>query len=204
MRYADTTPSELNTGQPYQAADGTIYTGIFNNAAWSLPDLAAIGVLEIRSDANPDPYTLQKSGVVGLTVENDGTIDYVREELTWEQIPPQVYEVDINALAAQLTSTAEQNAPMVLGTTYVAGDTVLEDHSTWVCTRELYYSNPNWTIFDLTGHFTREASSEWENGVSYLIDDEVGYQGTQYVCIQAHTSQVGWEPPNVPALWSAI
>ncbi|WP_349290090.1 carbohydrate-binding protein [Thermoanaerobacterium thermosaccharolyticum] len=22
-----------------------------------------------------------------------------------------------------------------------------------------------------------------------------------YKCIQAHTSLVGWEPPNVPALW---
>ncbi|WP_390891272.1 carbohydrate-binding protein [Dactylosporangium roseum] len=23
-------------------------------------------------------------------------------------------------------------------------------------------------------------------------------------CLQAHTSQVGWEPPNVAALWSAV
>jgi len=27
------------------------------------------------------------------------------------------------------------------------------------------------------------------------------YGGATYKCIQAHTSQVGWEPPNVPALW---
>ena len=168
MRYADTTPSQLNTGQPYQAADGTIYTGIFNNAAWSLADLAAIGVLEIRSDANPDPAALQKGGVVGLTVENDGTIDYVREELTWVPIPPPVYEVDVNALAAQLTPSATQGEPLTVGVTYKPGDTVTEDGSTWTNTRELYYSNPNWTIFDLTGHFTREASSEWETGCLVL------------------------------------
>ena len=26
----------------------------------------------------------------------------------------------------------------------------------------------------------------------------------EYKCIQAHTSQVGWEPPNVPALWQPV
>src|ERR1700722_2038412 len=26
----------------------------------------------------------------------------------------------------------------------------------------------------------------------------------EYKCLQAHTSQVGWEPPNVPALWQRV
>ena len=30
------------------------------------------------------------------------------------------------------------------------------------------------------------------------------YGGHTYKCLQAHTSQVGWEPPNVPALWQLI
>ncbi|MGV2686022.1 dioxygenase, partial [Clostridium perfringens] len=25
--------------------------------------------------------------------------------------------------------------------------------------------------------------------------------GAAYQCLQAHTSMVGWEPTNVPALW---
>jgi len=49
-----------------------------------------------------------------------------------------------------------------------------------------------------------EPTEEWQAGVSYSIDDVVTYNNTEYICIQAHTSQVGWEPPNVPALWSAI
>ena len=28
--------------------------------------------------------------------------------------------------------------------------------------------------------------------------------GKLYRCEQAHTSQEGWEPPNVPALWTAV
>ncbi|MFS1511639.1 fibronectin type III domain-containing protein [Chengkuizengella sp. SCS-71B] len=41
----------------------------------------------------------------------------------------------------------------------------------------------------------------WEAGINYSVNDEVTYNGNTYYCIQAHTSQIGWEPPNVPALW---
>ena len=46
--------------------------------------------------------------------------------------------------------------------------------------------------------------AEWEPGVDYAVGDQASYDGTVYDCIQAHTSQVGWEPPNVPALWEAV
>jgi len=45
---------------------------------------------------------------------------------------------------------------------------------------------------------------DWQSGVWYDIGDKVTYDGTDYECIQAHTSQTGWEPPNVPALWEEI
>ena len=44
----------------------------------------------------------------------------------------------------------------------------------------------------------------WQAGVDYVLSDSVFYpdeNGTEYVCITAHTSQTGWEPPNTPALW---
>jgi hypothetical protein len=45
---------------------------------------------------------------------------------------------------------------------------------------------------------------EWQTGVSYSVGDVVTYEGAEYECIQAHTSQAGWQPPNVPALWSLV
>jgi hypothetical protein len=45
-------------------------------------------------------------------------------------------------------------------------------------------------------------TNEWQSGVSYDIGDLVTYDGTEYQCIQAHTSQVGWEPNTTPALWA--
>lgn len=41
----------------------------------------------------------------------------------------------------------------------------------------------------------------WAAGTSYRPGDRVDYGGRSYVCLQAHTAQPGWEPPNVPALW---
>ncbi len=44
----------------------------------------------------------------------------------------------------------------------------------------------------------------WEPDKDYVIDDRRRYEGKLYKCITAHTSQLGWEPPAVPSLWSAI
>lgn len=41
----------------------------------------------------------------------------------------------------------------------------------------------------------------WAAGVSYYADDLAAYDDETYRCITSHTSQEGWEPPNVPALW---
>jgi len=41
----------------------------------------------------------------------------------------------------------------------------------------------------------------WAPNVSYQANDTVTYGGDTYKAVQAHTSLVGWEPPNVPALW---
>lgn len=45
---------------------------------------------------------------------------------------------------------------------------------------------------------------EWQTGVAYVVGDIVMYNGQQYRCIQAHTSQEGWSPSAVPALWGVV
>lgn len=44
----------------------------------------------------------------------------------------------------------------------------------------------------------------WAPNTAYSVGALVMYQNVEYQCIQAHTSQVGWEPPNVPALWKPV
>ena len=36
------------------------------------------------------------------------------------------------------------------------------------------------------------------------VGERLCYDGKLYRCVQAHTSQIGWEPPNVPALWTEV
>ncbi|MBE1591058.1 carbohydrate-binding protein [Nonomuraea angiospora] len=51
------------------------------------------------------------------------------------------------------------------------------------------------------GAVQQQLAAAWAPWTSYAIGAVVTYNGVDYVCIQAHTSQPGWEPPNVPALW---
>lgn len=38
-------------------------------------------------------------------------------------------------------------------------------------------------------------------GVAYATGDMVTYEGATYTCVQPHTSQAGWIPSGLPALW---
>ncbi|MER7618401.1 glycosyl hydrolase family 18 protein [Nonomuraea wenchangensis] len=44
-------------------------------------------------------------------------------------------------------------------------------------------------------------AAAWAPWTAYATGAIVTYNGVDYVCLQGHTSQPGWEPPNVPALW---
>jgi len=48
---------------------------------------------------------------------------------------------------------------------------------------------------------TALGASPWAPNTSYQVGDLVTYGGSTYKTIQAHTSLVGWEPPNVASLW---
>lgn len=45
---------------------------------------------------------------------------------------------------------------------------------------------------------------EWASGMDYNIGYKVRHGGKLWRCLQAHTSQTGWEPENTPALWTEI
>jgi chitin-binding protein len=55
-----------------------------------------------------------------------------------------------------------------------------------------------------TSPTTPPAGGTWAPGTTYAVGAVVTYGGASYRCRQAHTAIVGWEPPNVPALWLRI
>ncbi|WP_238501196.1 glycosyl hydrolase family 18 protein [Streptosporangium soli] len=48
---------------------------------------------------------------------------------------------------------------------------------------------------------TLAAAPAWAPWTAYATGARVSYNGVEYECRQSHTSQPGWEPPNVAALW---
>lgn len=44
----------------------------------------------------------------------------------------------------------------------------------------------------------------WAVETVYTVDERIRYDDVLYRCVQLHTSQTGWEPPNVPALWTVV
>ncbi len=44
----------------------------------------------------------------------------------------------------------------------------------------------------------------WAVGAEYAVDQRIRYRDRLYRVVQAHTSQEGWEPPNVPALFTEV
>lgn len=44
----------------------------------------------------------------------------------------------------------------------------------------------------------------WAAQTSYLKDDKVRYENVLYKCLQSHTSQSDWMPPDAPGLWARV
>ena len=44
----------------------------------------------------------------------------------------------------------------------------------------------------------------WAEGATYTVDQRIRYEEKLYRVVQEHTAQAGWEPPNVPALFTEV
>ena len=44
----------------------------------------------------------------------------------------------------------------------------------------------------------------WKTGTAYEVGYKVRHGGILYACLQAHTSQAGWEPGAAPSLWAKV
>lgn len=59
-------------------------------------------------------------------------------------------------------------------------------------------------VDDQTACRMREFYPEWAAGQDYTAGYKAQHNGKLWRCLQAHTSQSGWEPENVQALWEEI
>ena len=50
----------------------------------------------------------------------------------------------------------------------------------------------------------QELYPAWREGLENKAGDRVQRGGRLWRCLQAHTSQAGWEPENAPSLWAKV
>lgn len=90
------------------------------------------------------------------------------------------------------------------GMTLAVGDTVMHGGSMFVVI-QAHTTQAGWEPGTATQSLFRrvqqEGSTEWQPDTDYATGAECTYEGSTYTCLQGHTSQAGWEPPNVPSLW---
>ena len=60
------------------------------------------------------------------------------------------------------------------------------------------------TVDDNTALRMKEFYPEWTADTEYTIGYKAQRSEKLWRCLQAHTSQSGWEPENAPALWTEI
>lgn len=90
------------------------------------------------------------------------------------------------------------------GLSLAVGDTVMYGGSMFVVV-QAHTTQADWEPGTATQALYRrvqpEGSTEWQPDTDYATGAECTYEGSTYTCLQGHTSQTGWEPPHVPALW---
>ena len=60
------------------------------------------------------------------------------------------------------------------------------------------------TVDDNTALRMLEFYPEWAADTDYATGYKVQRSGKLWRCLQAHTSQTGWEPNNAPSLWAKV
>ena len=113
-------------------------------------------------------------------VANDGVTD--EELLTMQAATPEWKP----GIAVDVGDTLQYDGSMFV---------VIQAHTTqadWI---------PGTTTHALYRRVQPEGSTAWQPDTDYVTGATCTYNGGTYTCLQGHTSQTGWEPPNVPALW---
>lgn len=60
------------------------------------------------------------------------------------------------------------------------------------------------SLTDEQAAFFAQIYESWKSGIAYAAGDRRRHAEKLWKCLQAHTSQEGWEPENTPALWVEI
>ncbi len=192
-----------------------------------------LGDLSIRRDRVDANYTWSVPGSHNIRFEYDPLTHNLSSTINGDEsvrtFLGTVPAYELNALEFSITERST-NASIVLKNLKLNGEELGtyegDGIKTWTL-KNIDFSNDFvlTAIIELDGSFSRTdekdkieifigqidesdtSVEEWvSNGQSYEIDDIVQYNGQQYICIQAHTTNgdMNWAPDTALSLWSPV
>jgi len=167
----------------YDTTDEVV-KAIVDNSKFDIPTLPAIGT----------PI------VIGELYTDDGKVYRVRQSHSVTHYDPD----DIPALFTVYRVETEEDMTWIDSEQVDKGTIRTYDGQSYECIQS-HQTQSDWTpnvTPSLWKIYVESVEGEWIVGVTYAIDDPVTYNEIDYVCIQSHTAQLGWEPGTATSLWS--
>lgn len=136
--------------------------------------------------------------------EGEATIEGLKEEV--ERLKDVIDQLKAGVVATEI-SNEKVFEP---GKKAVKGQEITFEGDTYTV-RQTHIMQADWTPPAVLSLFIKKVSLvpgsdaiQWEPGIALEVGNKVVYNSIEYEVIQAHTTQVGWEPPSVPSLFSEI
>ena len=166
-------------------------------------------------------YTVRAVDAAGNESANSNAVSFKTSAPQPDTEPPtapsQLTASNISATSVKLSWTASTDNVAVAGYRVYNGSTLVATTNGVTYTVTGLTANTAYTFtviaYDAAGNVSPSSNAvsvttapaptatPWAANTSYAAGALVTYNGKTYAALVAHTSLVGWEPPNVPALW---
>ena len=93
-----------------------------------------------------------------------------------------------------------------VGKAYRVGDVCSHGGKVYRCV-QAHKSQADWTPDKVPALFKVHRTPEmtaWVAGITVAAGERFTFGGATWECVQAHTTQKGWEPDKVPSLWKKV
>ena len=93
-----------------------------------------------------------------------------------------------------------------VGKAYRVGDVCSHGGKVYRCV-QAHKSQADWTPDKVPALFKVHRTPEmtaWVAGITVAAGERFTFGGATWECVQAHTTQKGWEPDRVPSLWKKV
>lgn len=166
-------------------------------------------------------YTVRAVDAAGNESANSNAVSFKTSAPKPDTDPPtapsQLTASNITATSVKLSWTASTDNVDVAGYRIYNGSTLVATSNGVTYTVTGLTANTAYTFtviaYDAAGNVSPSSNAvsvttapaptatPWAANTSYAAGALVTYNGKTYSALVAHTSLIGWEPPNVPALW---